>query len=278
VEIDAGEVGVAEFGDPRGVAVLWCHGGPGSRLEPRQFGPAAATAGLRLIGVDRPGYGRTPPQPGRTIAGWVPTALAVLDQLGVDRAVVVGHSTGGSYALAVAALAPERTRAVVLAGAMTDMADDEARATMSRPHALDVWEAPDRESAIAAATASHGIDGSGLREITSVLPPADLALFRNPARLAEMSAVLPEGFTFGLEGYADDRIADGGGWVDFDVTTIAAPVVVLHGSADPICRPIHARHTAELVPGAQLDLRDGLGHFSILDEIVPTVVALLGES
>ena len=52
----AGRVlGIAEFGDPDGTPVLWCHGGPGSRLEPLWLDEPAAHAGLRLIGVDRPG-------------------------------------------------------------------------------------------------------------------------------------------------------------------------------------------------------------------------------
>ena len=274
-DVDGSAVGVAEYGDPDGTAVLWCHGGPGSRLEPRPLGDAAAAAGLRIVAVDRPGYGRTPPSPGRTIADWVPQAIAVLDDLAIDQAVTVGHSTGGSYALAVAALAPDRALGVVLAGAMTDMRDAEARSTMSKPHTLDVWDAPDRDAAIVAAVASHGIDGSGLRDITTVLPPSDLALFRDPDRLAEMSDGLSEGFTFGLQGYADDRIADGGGWTTFDVAAITCPVVVLHGTLDPLASPAHARHTAAIVPGAQLDLRDELGHFSVLDEVVPTVVRLL---
>ena len=270
-------VGVAEYGDPAGTAVLWCHGGPSSRLEPRHLDAAAREAGLRIVALDRPGYGRTPPQPGRSIANWVPQALGQLDRLGIDRAVTVGHSTGGSYALAVAALAPDRTIGAVVAGAITDVRHEPARSSMSKPHALDVWDAPDRDAAIAAAIASHGIDGSGLRNVTTVLPPSDLALFRDPDRLAEMSDELAEGFTFGLQGYADDRIADGGGWTTFDVGSITCPVVVLHGTLDPLASPEHARHTASIVPGARLDLRAGLGHFSILDEVVPTVVELLAS-
>jgi pimeloyl-ACP methyl ester carboxylesterase len=38
---------------------------------------------------------------------------------------------------------------------------------------------------------------------------------------------------------------------------------------------VHARHTAELVPGAELVIVDDLGHFSILTKVVPTVVSLL---
>jgi pimeloyl-ACP methyl ester carboxylesterase len=53
------------------------------------------------------------PRPGRTIAGWVPEALAVAGHLGIGMFAVVGTSTGGAYALALAALAPQRVLGVV---------------------------------------------------------------------------------------------------------------------------------------------------------------------
>src|SRR5512139_415750 len=96
---DGRSAGYTDWGRPGETAVLWCHGGPGSRLEPAGFAQGAA---LRLIGIDRPGYGKSTPRPCRSIADWVPDALAVLDQLRVERCVVVGVSTGGAYALALA--------------------------------------------------------------------------------------------------------------------------------------------------------------------------------
>ena len=76
-------VGFADYGIADATAVLWCHGGPGSRLEPAYLRRQASEAGLRIIGIDRPGYDLSTPQPGRTIAGWVPEALAVADHLGI---------------------------------------------------------------------------------------------------------------------------------------------------------------------------------------------------
>src|SRR6185437_6876008 len=109
IELAGGRtVGFADYGSPGATAVLWCHGGPGSRLEPAYLRRVASEAGLRIIGIDRPGYGLSTPQPGRTIAGWVPEALAVADHLGIGPFAAVGISTGGAYALALAALAPER--------------------------------------------------------------------------------------------------------------------------------------------------------------------------
>ncbi len=107
---DGRTVGYADYGSPEHTAVLWCHGGPGSRLEPQALAANASKAGLRLIGIDRPGYGRSTPQPGRTIGSWTPQALAVADRLGIERFAVVGVSTGGAYALALAANAPQVRR------------------------------------------------------------------------------------------------------------------------------------------------------------------------
>jgi pimeloyl-ACP methyl ester carboxylesterase len=94
-------VGFADYGIPDATAVLWCHGGPGIRLEPAYLRRVASEAGLRIIAIDRPGYGLSTPQPGRTIAGWVPEALAVADHLGIGPFAAVGVSTGGAYALAL---------------------------------------------------------------------------------------------------------------------------------------------------------------------------------
>lgn len=256
-------------------AVLWCHGGPGSRREPSYVAESAAAAGLRVVGVDRPGYGGSDPQPGRTIAGWVPDALAVMDGLGIGRFFAVGVSTGGAYALALAAVAPDRVRGVVACGAITDMRDRIARAAMSRPHAHAVWDAADRDAAIAAAVESHGRDGSRIVSAAEGTPlaPSDQTMLRSRWGRLWMENV-PVIFAHGLEGYADDRIADGGGWTSFDVSAIRCPVIVLHGADDVIAEVVHARHNAEIVPGAELRLLDGVGHFSIQDHIVPTLVDL----
>jgi pimeloyl-ACP methyl ester carboxylesterase len=274
---DGRTVGFAEFGAADGVPVVWCHGGPGSRRDPEHLAPVASAAGLRIVGIDRPGYGRSTPQPGRTIASWVPDALAVADAIAIDRFVAVGCSTGGAFALATAVGAPERVRGVVAVCSMSDMRWAPARATMSPRHAHAVWNASDRVAAIRAAVDSHGLDGSRIfaGDDGPPLAPSDLELFRDADWAAAVRSAMPAMFTYGLEGYADDRIADGVGWTSFDVSTVACPVIVLHGRRDVMVDVIHAEHTAAIVPGAELRVFDELGHFSIEREIMPAVLDLL---
>ena len=274
---DGRTVGFATFGSPDGVPVIWCHGGPGSRLDPVHRDLEAARAGLLLVGIDRPGYGVSTPLPGRTIADWIPDAMAVADELELDKFLAVGESTGGAYGLALAALVPDRVLGAVACCSMTDMRCEEARSTMSRPHCHAVWDAPDRQSALAAAVDAHGEGGSKMRGggMSEALAPSDEALFRDPVWMQKTIAIFPEMFAQGLEGYTDDRLADGGGWVTFDVTAVTCPVTVLHGGMDRMCNVVNALHTAEIVPNAQLALYEDLGHFSIETKLVATISDLL---
>jgi pimeloyl-ACP methyl ester carboxylesterase len=147
---------------------------------------------------------------------------------------------------------------------------------MSWPHVRAVWEASGRAAALAAATEAHGADGGKMRgEIGGVLAPSDLALFGDPEWMTAATAGFPAMFAHGLEGYTDDRLADGAGWVTFDVSSIRCPVTVLHGGSDRMVDVIHAHHTAGLVPGAELAVFDDLGHFSIVTEVVPAISRLL---
>ena len=65
---DGRAMAYAEWGDPAGRVVLGCHGSPSSRLERHVEDPADYLRwGVRLVVPDRPGFGRSDPQPGRRV-------------------------------------------------------------------------------------------------------------------------------------------------------------------------------------------------------------------
>ena len=115
-------------------------------------GRAAGSAGLPAAAGQRGGSSHHRHRPARLWpvdtaagphdAGWVPEALAVADHLGIGPFAAVGISTGGAYALALAALAPARVLGVVACCSMTDMRWPQGRATMSWPHVRAVWRRP----------------------------------------------------------------------------------------------------------------------------------------
>ena len=270
---DGRTVGFADYGTPGQIPVLWCHGGPGCRFEPGYVAADAARAGLRLVGIDRPGYGQATPWPGRTIGGWVPDALAVADRLGIEKFVAVGCSTGGAYALALASRS-DRVLGAVACCAVTDMgwAPGKAMNVSSQP----VWNAPDREAGLAIAVTLFGEDGSKMPADGDGFGEADKALYANPEyRRYWFGMMIPEMFVQGVAGYTDDRLADGRGWHDFDVAAITCPVAVIHGAGDTFLPIANAHHTAAIVPGATLRIFDEHGHLSIVPEVVGVVRQML---
>jgi pimeloyl-ACP methyl ester carboxylesterase len=114
---DGRKLGYAQYGRPDGEPLFYFHGHPGSRLEARFAHRAAAEAGLRVVALDRPGYGLSDFQPGRVITGWPADVAEAADLLRIGKFSVAGASGGGPYALACAWRLPGRViRAAVISG------------------------------------------------------------------------------------------------------------------------------------------------------------------
>lgn len=124
VRIDAPlalDLSVLVAGDPRGTRVVLVHGTPGSAdawadylLDP--------PAGVELVALDRPGFGRSAPADAVTSLAAQAAAVAALLPDDGRRAVLVGHSLGGPIVARVAAEHPQRVAALVLLAAALDPA------------------------------------------------------------------------------------------------------------------------------------------------------------
>ena len=99
---DGRRVGCLQVGKADGFPVFHFHGNGSSRLEVMMLADLAAEAGVRLIGLDRPGVGDSDPAPGRTLIDWPQDVAQVADRLHIERFAVEGVSAGGAYALACA--------------------------------------------------------------------------------------------------------------------------------------------------------------------------------
>src|SRR5215208_6991530 len=100
------------------LAVFWHHGSPNIGAPPEPLFSAADRLGIRWVSYDRPAYGGSTPRPDRDVASAAGDASAVADALSIDRFALMGHSGGGSHALACAALLPERVLGVVVVAGM----------------------------------------------------------------------------------------------------------------------------------------------------------------
>ena len=137
---------VREWGSPDGRPLVFWHalGAVQSGAYLTEIAPALTEAGFRVIAPDAPGFGQSPSLPAER---YEPDSLVellrdVLDERGLERAVLIGHSWGGSVSMAFAAQAPERVDGLVLVdSAQMDYQDSSGLAQLP---AREVTRGPDR--------------------------------------------------------------------------------------------------------------------------------------
>ena len=262
-------VHVREPGPAVGLTVLWHHGTPNIGVPPAPWSEVSARLGIRWVGPDRPGYGGSTPQPGRTVGDVAADAAAVADTLEIDRFAVVGHSGGGPHALACAALLPDRVVAAVCVSGLAprDAPGLDWYAGMAAPDVASLRAAEGGRRARLA----H--EARGVEEDEEEPVPADArALAGAWSWLAGVTG--PEAGA-GLEGLVEDDLAFVAPW-GFEPAEINVPLVLLHGSADPVVPPAHSAWLAARCGRAVLRLTPEDGHVSVLDA-VPAALAWLRE-
>jgi pimeloyl-ACP methyl ester carboxylesterase len=166
-------------GDPDGPLVAVLHGCPDTRHVAMTGHDAARAVGVRLLCVNRPGYGRSTVHP--STHGTVADDLAsVAGELGHDRFAVLGMSVGGAYALACAARHPDRVAALGLVatqppGSRTEPVEE-----------LVAEMAPEFLAWRASVDPADPDDEALTARWLGMLPPADAALVeaRGPAAVA----------------------------------------------------------------------------------------------
>lgn len=263
---DGRRLAVAEYGHPEGKPVLGFHGLPGSRRQRHPDDSIATALGVRMLHLDRPGFGRSDPHRSRTLTSWVEDARAVCDALGLDRVCVIGASAGGPYALACAALLDERVARTAVVSGIGPPGAMALRAPVLRagfalaPRAR--WSV--RPFAFAAGLLARHAPGRYLDALASQLNSADRRLLARAEFRAMFAEDLREAFAQGTAAFAQDLALIAAPW-PFDLVRIASPLALWHGDEDWIVPHAAAEAVARAVPAAQLHLVGGGGHFLALE-------------
>ena len=278
---DGRTLAVQEDGDPDGRPVLAHNGSPNSR---QLYGPHvidAAARGIRLISYDRPGYGESSPQPGRTVASAADDVRAICSALGISRLATWGVSGGGPHVLACAALLPDL---VAAAASLASLAPYQAEgldwfAGMGQEN-VDDFKLVLRDPAAAWAKAEK--DREGLLSVSAadlhtqfstLLSPTDAAVMTGG--VADYLALsLRDGLAPGAEGWAEDGLAMADPW-GFSVADITVPVLLMHGREDQFVPFGHGQWLAARIPGVQARLFDHDGHLTLTESRIGEVHAWL---
>ncbi|MGA5463624.1 alpha/beta fold hydrolase [Mycobacterium sp. NPDC050041] len=275
-----------DVGDPGGPLVLHNHGGPSSRLEARLFADAAAARGLRLVCVDRPGFGRSTRQRHRTYRGWTEDLITVADALGRHEFGVTGWSEGGPWALAAAAyLDAGRLRHVssLAPGSYGAFGDNWAAGRLSRADAFGGTLALRFRPGFHLMYAAVGFTAtrfprSYLNEVRKAVNDYDREVLQQADNAAVFARAGAECFAQGSEGLVRDADLLYRQWA-FDVTAIERPVHLWQGLDDRLVPASINETVAERMPGAVWHPVAEAGHFVAVgcaDEVFAIAAADLG--
>jgi len=251
------------------LTVVWHHGTPNVGTPPEPLLPASAVRGIRWVSYDRPGYGGSTPHPGRDVASAAGDVAAVADALGLDTFAVLGHSGGGPHALACAALLGDRVVATVSGSSLAPYPAD----------GLD-WFAGINPAGTAELRAA--VEGRAALERVLTASEYDPEMFTATDHVALegdwgwLGRIAGEALEGGIGGMVDDDLAYVAPW-GFDPATITAPVLLLHGDADRVVPSSHGLWLADRIPSAELWLRPGDGHVSVLTAATDALDWLLSK-
>ena len=189
---------------------------------------------------------RRPRSPAYTLSDMAGDAAGLLDCLGIDDAHVVGASMGGMIAQMVAAEHPDRVLSLVSIMSTTGSVWVGQPAFRLYPYLLR-QPPSDREAYIDAMVLLFGAIGSpGFKRDEQDLRRLAAQSFErginHRGSERQIAAILASG----------DRTRA--------VRRITAPTLVIHGKRDRLVRPSGGRATVKAIPGAQLELIEGMGH------------------
>jgi pimeloyl-ACP methyl ester carboxylesterase len=279
---DGRRLGCAEFGDPAGRPVLYQHGIPGSRLDVAVGAAEAAGHRVRLIALDRPGIGLSDFRPGYRMIDWPPDVVEAADRLGLERFAVLGHSAGVPFALACAAVAPDRLTCCGVVSGAAPADRREAWTGMSAGNRFSYflgsrlpWLSHLQFALMA--RVMRGNPAAAMRQMQRLARGADGAFLKDhPDFIGAMASSSRESFRQGSKGVEWQFGLTTRPW-GFALEQVAVPVHLWHGEADRNAPPAMGRYLARTVPGCQARFLPGEGHLSALGnhlgEILETLAA-----
>jgi pimeloyl-ACP methyl ester carboxylesterase len=267
---DGRTLAFVERGASDGIPVLVCHGTPGSRLTRHPDPTMYERHGVRMVVYDRPGYGLSDPQLGRSVADAAADVAAIADELGFERFAVVGGSGGAPHALACGALLGDRVIRVgaLVTPAPSDSPDFDFFTDLAEINVKEFSAALEGREAIEAHLQPYVDElrrdpGAVIQEIETELPDRDRAILAREDVRAVLRDSFVEAVRQGSRGWADDDLAFAKPW-GFEPEEVKSEVRLWQGELDVLAPRRHGEYVASRLSNGHFELLEGAGHF--LDE------------
>lgn len=266
---DGRTLAYTEYGASSGKVLFYFHGGADSRLEARILANPAKRAGIRLIGIDRPGMGLSQFQAGRRLLDWPEDVVGLADSLKIDRFAVVGISGGGPYALACAYKIPDRLTSCGIVGGEWHNRHILSFLTQFLPWLVI--------PILGYFFRNEGRARKSMLRLTPHFPETDRKSLTLPEITDLLTASFVEAFRQGAKGPAYDGLVVRRPW-GFELEEIHFPALYLwHGELDTDVPVAMGRAVAERLAQCKATYYPNDGHISLIvnhrEEIVTTLMS-----
>ena len=270
---DGRALGYEEWGRGDGFPILGFGGTTMSRLA-HLGDEAPQAAGVRLVLVDRPGYGLSDFQPGRRLLDWPGDIAQLGDALGLERFAVCGMSGGGPHAAACAYALPDRVSALGLVSSPGPVWDRPELRYSLPPHRQPLIEVAARDPDEAARVLLD--DCRRELEDLAARPDDDdgWKVTASPAVNARFRASLFETLARGPDGYAHDLFLLFVTPWEFRPEEITVPTLIWHGDRD-LAVPLGVGEFFDrTIPRSELHVLSGEGHLLLLSHAEEILASL----
>lgn len=269
---DGRTLAYAEYGHARGVPAFYFHGTPGGRLEGRHLDQAARLYNVRLIAVDRPGYGRSDFKRDRQLTDWPDDVADLADALALDRFAVVGLSGGGPHAQACAAAMPDRvSAAAIVSGAGSPESALDGRGRVARMFIRAMLALTPIFAWWVALWAAFWAP----RARQWMMPRSvDRVVMRRREVREAFAEEVRDALRPGGRAMAQDLVLFSRPWGFAPADAGAVPVLLWHGDHDKIVPVRIGRYFAREIPGCRATFVEDGGHMMIVDRAFDIMSAL----
>ncbi len=262
---DGRRLGFAEFGDPSGKPVILFHDLWGNRTLRHPDDSILKSCGIRLIGVDRPGYGLSTRKPKRGLMDVVDDIMLLSKALKLEQFAVLGYSAGGPYALACAYRFPEIVRRCAVVSSLPPMDNPQAFHSINGYYSRMFQLANGMEPFLRLLLRGFfQLDAKRdsaqyMRELAASLSISDQEILSNLEFFNLRRQMWEELRRSGSEVVADEMVSLIKPW-GFHLQSIRVPVNVWWGEADTFVNPYVGKRMASLMPSASLRQEPEAGH------------------
>jgi len=260
-----------------GYPVVYFHGTASSRLEVLLL-QKLAECGLRLIGVDRPGYGLSTYKPRGSLSDFNGDLNCLADALGLEKFAVLGWSGGAVFALAYLANNPHRvSKAVVVAAPCLPFDVSTAHNTPLAKHLMRFPKIGEfamrhlsRQLLKANGNPQAFLKTPQGKQLLHGCSKTDLAFLHDPSWVELMYQSMAEAFrqgNGGVRAVIEEHQLFMKPWTLPFEAIREGQLWIWHGSDDKTCRVQNAYELARSVPSARLEVFGGAGHFVMFENL-----------